>query len=54
MDSTEILPLGGTHFRTALRCAWGLVGKEGDEDIVGFDGEEAAKLVQPQVAVECG
>ena len=54
VDCAEILPLGGTHFRTALCRAWGLVGKESHEDVIGFNGEEAAELVQPQIAVERG
>ena len=48
----EVLPLGGTHFRTAGCRAWRFVGEEGNDDVVGFDGEEATELVQPQIAVE--
>ena len=48
----EILPLGGTHFRTARRRTGRFVSEKSNDDIVGFDGEEAAELVQPQIAVE--
>jgi hypothetical protein len=49
---TEILPFRCPHFRTALSRAWGCVGEEGNEDVVGFDGKEAAELVQPEIAIE--
>ena len=51
MYCAEVLPFRGTHFRTTLCCAWGIVGEESNDDIVGLDGEEAAELIQPKIAV---
>ena len=52
MYRAKVLPLRGTHFRTAQGRAWRFVGEKGNDDIIGFDGEETAELVQPQIAVE--
>lgn len=52
MDGAEILPFGGLHFGTCLcRAGWGL-GEEGDDEIVDFDGEEAAEFVEPEGPVD--
>lgn len=50
VDSTEILPLAGTHLRAGMGAAGWSVGKEGDNDGVGLLDQEAAELIQPDLA----
>ena len=47
VHSTEILPFTGAHFGAGGGGARRGVGKEGDDEIVGFHCKEAAKFVEP-------
>lgn len=54
MNCTQVLPFRSTHFRTSDCGARRSVGEERNDDVIGFDGEEAAELVQPEVTIEQG
>jgi hypothetical protein len=54
MYSTQVLPLAGAHFRAGGGRARRRVGEEGDEEVVGFHGEEAAEFVEPEGFVDAG
>ena len=51
MYSAEILPLGCTHLRAGLRRAGRNVTEESNKEVVGFNDEDAAKLVKPEGAI---
>lgn len=48
VHGAEVLPFGGTHFRTRLRGARWVFGKESNDETVHFHREEPTKLVEPE------
>lgn len=54
MHSAEILPFTGAHFRAcSCRARW-CISEEGNDQIVGFHGKEAAEFVEPKGFVDTG
>ena len=51
VDGAEVLPFGGAHFGTGSSGARGVIREEMDDELVGFDDEEAAEFVEPEGAV---
>lgn len=52
VHSAEILPFTSTHLGTCGRGARRCVSEEGDNQIIGFHGEETAKFVEPKWSVD--
>jgi hypothetical protein len=44
----EVLPFAGPHFRTSACRTGRCLGEEGNNEIVGLHGQEAAKFIQPK------
>lgn len=47
----EVLPFTGPHFRTSGCRTGRCFGEEGNDEIVGLHGQEAAKFIQPKCFV---
>jgi hypothetical protein len=49
VDSTQVLPLAGAHFRTCQRTAWRTVGEQSHDNRVRLLYQEPTKFVEPNL-----